>query len=67
MIDERIPARAASEPTVAPTVYSEIIFVGAGSLPAFNTFAKSRASVTVKLPEILERPPPISLLTFGAE
>ena len=56
-----------SAPKDGPINASSTIRVGAGNLPAFNTFAKSFASSTVKLPEIEERPPGISPLITGAE
>ena len=50
----------ASFPNDGPTIASSTILAGAGNLPAFNTLAKSFVSLTVKLPEIVETPPPIS-------
>ena len=54
------PLLMASLPSDGPTIASSTILAGAGSLPAFNTLAKSFVSLTVKLPEIVETPPPIS-------
>ena len=61
------PCSIDSFPNDGPMNASSTIRVGAGNLPAFNTFAKSFASSTVKLPEIEERPPAISPLITGAE
>ncbi len=66
-INERNPALIDSAPNVGPTVSSDTIRAGAGSLPAFKIFTKSSASRTVKFPEIDELPPPISLCTVGKE
>ena len=46
------PELIASSPSEGPTIASSIIRAGAGSLPDFRIFAKSLASLTVKLPVI---------------
>ena len=58
----------ASLPKEGPTISDWIISAEAGNLPALNTFAKSMASFSVKLPAISERPPAIAPVdTPGAE
>ena len=65
MMNEMRPALMDSDPSEGPTTCSWMIFAGAGSLPEFNTLARSVASSTPKCPEISELPPVISEFTLG--
>ena len=65
--NEKIPALIDSCPNDGPTISSCTMCAGAGILPDFNTFAKSLDCSGLKLPVMIELPPVISVLTFGAE
>ena len=65
--NEIIPDWMDLAPSEGPTTCSWMIFAGAGSLPDLRTLVRSVASSTVKLPEICELPPVISVCTVGYE
>ena len=66
MTQLQMPRRIDSAPSVGPTISSLTILAGAGILPDFSTFARSRVSSAVKLPVIWLLPPMISDRTVGA-
>ena len=61
-----LPAAMESAPSPAPTVRSSITVSGAGSAPARSSSARSRASATVKVPEMIPEPPMIGSRIRGA-
>ena len=67
MTNEMRPCWIDCAPSVGPTTSSWTMRAGAGIRPDLRVLARSFVSSMVKLPEICELPPSISLLTRGAE